>query len=312
MDRTNHLTSLIAAILTLAASQASAIILHGVPVGIASGQTARVNLLNTSDSAIIVIDGKFFDSDGILLGDFRGTIDPGKTTSFDLNRDTLSRPQNRVQLYVQLEGEAAQLRHGLFSLEVFDNADGKTMAFVGADLATLVSVPLLSVVSSKTHGSDTFPIDLPLTGPPGVECRTGGTNGDHTLVFTFAHTLTSVGGAGVTSGTGSVSSSAIGPDAHQYVVHLTGVANAQVITVVLNDATDSAGNSSSLLSASMSVLIGDTTANGSVSNTDVSAIKAQVGAPLTVSNFRHDVTANGAISNTDVSTSKAQVGTSLP
>jgi len=62
----------------------------------------------------------------------------------------------------------------------------------------------------------------------------------------------------------------------------------------------------------MGVLIGDVTANGTASNTDVAIVKGQVAAPVTASNFREDVTANGIISNTDVSTTKAQVGTTLP
>ena len=62
----------------------------------------------------------------------------------------------------------------------------------------------------------------------------------------------------------------------------------------------------------MSVVVGDATADGSVSNTDVASVKAQVAAPVTASNFRNDVTANGIISNTDVSANKAQVGTMLP
>ena len=37
-----------------------------------------------------------------------------------------------------------------------------------------------------------FAIDLPLTGEPGVECRSGGSQGSYTINFTFDHTLTSV------------------------------------------------------------------------------------------------------------------------
>jgi hypothetical protein len=174
------------------------------------------------------------------------------------------------------------------------------------------TLKLSSAVSRKTHGSvGTFDIDLPLTGPQGIECRSGGANGDYTMVFTFANPLTSVSGASVSSGTGTVSSSAIGSDAHQYVVNLTGVSNAQVISVGLTNVTDSAGNSSSTVSASMGVLIGDASGNGTVSNTDVASVKAQVAAPVTASNFRNDVNVNGTISNTDVSVTKAQVGTSL-
>jgi hypothetical protein len=44
------------------------------------------------------------------------------------------------------------------------------------------------------------------------------------------------------SGTGSVSSSSIGSDTHEYIVNLTGVTNAQHVVVTLNTVQDSAGN----------------------------------------------------------------------
>ena len=51
---------------------------------------------------------------------------------------------------------------------------------------------LTTAVSRKTHaGAGTFDFDLPLTGPPGIESRTGGANGDHTIVFTFANNVVS-------------------------------------------------------------------------------------------------------------------------
>ena len=133
MSRTTHLTSLIAviaAVLMLGASPASAIIIDYFPIAFARGQTARINLLNTSESAII-IDFKFLDGDGSVLGEFGGTIAPGRTSSFDLNRDTLPHPQNRVQLHVKIDIEDARLRDVLSSLEVLNNADGRTTVFVG-------------------------------------------------------------------------------------------------------------------------------------------------------------------------------------
>jgi hypothetical protein len=101
-----------------------------------------------------------------------------------------------------------------------------------------------SVVSRKTHGTaGTFDVDLPLTGNPGIECRSGGTNGDYTLVFTFGNPLANVDSASVTSGTGSVTTSNIdNSDAHNYIVNLTGVTNAQTLTVNLTNVTDSLGN----------------------------------------------------------------------
>ena len=40
-------------------------------------------------------------------------------------------------------------------------------------------------VSRKMHGAAAFDIDLPLTGTAGIECRTGGVNGDHQVITTF-------------------------------------------------------------------------------------------------------------------------------
>jgi hypothetical protein len=66
-----------------------------------------------------------------------------------------------------------------------------------------------SVVSRKTHGTaGDFDIDLPLTGTPGIECRTGGANGDHQVVVTFAVPVT-LSSASVSSGTGSVSNTTV-------------------------------------------------------------------------------------------------------
>jgi PQQ-like domain len=177
------------------------------------------------------------------------------------------------------------------------------------------SVQLTGVVSRKIHGgAGKFDVDLPLTGPRGHECRSGGTNGDYTMVFTFSKTLAVVGSA--TTDCGSVGSSMIdSSDAHQYIVNLTGEnsCNGGYITVTLHDVIDSDGNTSSTISSPpMALLVGDVTANGIASNTDVAAVKAQVAAPVTASNFRNDVNANGIVSNTDVSITKAQVGTSVP
>jgi hypothetical protein len=170
------------------------------------------------------------------------------------------------------------------------------------------------VVSRKTHGSvGTFDVDLPLTGNPGIECRSGGANGDYTMIFTFANPLTSVGGASVTSGTGSVASKSIdSTDAHNYIVNLTGVTNAQYITVSLANVTDSAGDFSSAVSVQMGVLLGDVNASGRVDAADVSLVRQQTLQPVTSSNFREDINASGRIDAADVSIARQQTLTSLP
>jgi hypothetical protein len=166
----------------------------------------------------------------------------------------------------------------------------------------------VSAVSRKTHGgAGPFDINLPLVGVPGVECRTGGSSGNHQVVVTFAVpvTLTS---ASVTSGVGSVSSATV--SSNQVVVNLTGVANAQTIAIKLLGVND--GSATGNVVVPMSVLLGDTTANGAVNSSDVSQTKVKSGAVLGASNFRTDVNVSGAINSTDVSIVKAQSGTALP
>jgi hypothetical protein len=175
-------------------------------------------------------------------------------------------------------------------------------------------VQVSSVVSRKVHGaSGSFDVGLPLSGNAGIECRSGGSNGDYTVVFSFANALNSVNGATVSSGTGSVSSSSMdNADAHNYIVNLTGVANAQTITVSLTNVTDSTGDFSSAISASMGVLVGDVNGSRRVDAADVSSVRQQTLQTITNANFRNDINASGRIDAADVSVARQQALTSLP
>jgi hypothetical protein len=125
------LSTFMLAFLTLSAMQAQAFIVNWRPVGITFGQTARVNLSNTSDRSIIIIGGKFFDTDGNTLAEFgRQVIEPGKIMSFDLNADDIVRENNRIQIRGVIESPEPHLRGAMISVEVFNNADGKTTVFV--------------------------------------------------------------------------------------------------------------------------------------------------------------------------------------
>src|SRR5207245_1954931 len=100
--------------------------------------------------------------------------------------------------------------------------------------------------------SGIFYIALPLTGKPGVECRTEDNSGNHRIIFSFSEAVT-IGSASLT-GTGSVANVSV--DGADVTVDLTGVTNAQTITLTLKNV--SAGNNTADVSVSMTVLSGDT------------------------------------------------------
>jgi hypothetical protein len=151
-----------------------------------------------------------------------------------------------------------------------------------------------TAVSRKTHGSSgTFDIPLPATGSRGVECRSGGPDGNHQVVFTFPAPV-SFNEATVSSGAGTVLN-ASGSGTSTITVDLMNVANAQPITLRL--AAVSNGESTADLAVPMGILAGDTTGNGSVTASDIGQVKGQSGQPVSASNFRSDVTANGGSIN---------------
>lgn len=134
--------------------------------------------------------------------------------------------------------------------------------------------------------------------------------GNYTLVFSFSADVIS-GTASVTSGTGSVSGSPVFAG-DTMTVALTGVTDVQKITVTLTDVTSSDSQVLPDTSVSMNVLIGDATADKTVTDSDVRLTKGQVGMAVTAANFREDVNANGSISTTDVRLVRGALGHSLP
>jgi hypothetical protein len=170
---------------------------------------------------------------------------------------------------------------------------------------------LTNIVSRKIHNGPTFDLALPLNGS-GVEPRSGGANGNYSVVFRFANALASVDAANVAAGTGSITSSSIGSDPHEYIVNLTGVTNAQRLTLALNNARDSAGDIGSVMSVTAGFLIGDTNGDGAVNSVDILQTKSRSGQALTSSNFRSDLNTDGGINSADISLVKSRSGTALP
>ena len=178
-----------------------------------------------------------------------------------------------------------------------------------------------SVVSRKTHGPDpdplkTFDINLPLTGPVGIECRrntgadtTGPNLGrDHDVVITFPSPVT-VGGTSVTSNDmADTPSATFSVSSNVVTVYLHNIASApRRLTINLLNTSDG-----TIVSVPMGVLLGDTTADGSVNSADIGQTKSQSGHLVTSSNFREDVTVDGSINSADIGLVKSKSGTALP
>jgi hypothetical protein len=178
----------------------------------------------------------------------------------------------------------------------------------------------VAIVSRKTHGpGHTFDVNLKPPAP-GIECRTGGATGDHTIVVTFAVPVTVSGNgsakAQVSSGTGKVGTggiangNAVTVNGSVVTVPLTNVANAQRLSITIFGVSD--GTNSGNVVVPMNVLLGDTNENATVNSTDVSQTKSFSGQAPNVSNFRSDVTVNDLINSTDVASVKNSSGTALP
>jgi hypothetical protein len=178
-------------------------------------------------------------------------------------------------------------------------------------LARLTDVTLnFTAVSRKVHGADgPFDINLPLTGTPAVECRSGGSGNNYQLVLTFGGPVT-FGAAAVTSGSGAVTDVS-GSGTNTATINLSGLTSGQTIKVTLSSVSDGTITNDAVVP--MSVLIGDVAGNGSVSASDIGQVKSQSGQPVTADNFRSDVTASGGTINaSDIGLVKSRSGTQLP
>jgi hypothetical protein len=197
------------------------------------------------------------------------------------------------------------------------------LALTNPTFPTCLPIPqLISLVSRKTHTGLTPPGDLPLslTAPFTIEPRSGGIpSGNHTLVFTFANTLTSVSSitatATTSSGTQSVTCSSGGISGTQYTVNCTGVPNASHLAVTLNTVADTAGNSGTIGPVHMDVLFGDVSASGRTDAGDVTQVRNRtVSIPVTTdpASFRYDVNISGRIDAGDVTATRNATVTVLP
>jgi hypothetical protein len=191
-------------------------------------------------------------------------------------------------------------------------ADG-TYSVVGND-SCAQSANLVSAVSRKTHGGaedfdvKLFPI-VPSTNV-GIECREGQPNaGDYKVVMVFASPVTYTG-ASVTGGGAATTSPAPGTPASEVTVNLTGVSNAQTVTVTLLGAT--IGGAPADVPVQMGVLIGDVNESRRVDSADVFTARQLTLQNADEGNFRSDINLSGRIDSADVFRARQQTLTALP
>jgi hypothetical protein len=158
-------------------------------------------------------------------------------------------------------------------------------------------------------GNQKFP-SLPLTGAPGIECRSGPVAGEHKLVFTFSNAVVS-GNASVTSGAGNVSGSPTFAG-KTMTVNLTGVTNAQQITVKLSGVTDAVAQVLPDTNVSMGVLFADVNSSKRTDSGDVTVVRNQTVLIPDQSTCRFDVNTDGRIDAGDVTATRNATVTVLP
>jgi len=178
------------------------------------------------------------------------------------------------------------------------------------------STPLVqSAVSRKTHGNaGSWDVNLPLSGTPGVECRSGGATNDYTLLVTFLANVSVNGNpqVAVTSGIGAIGSGGLSnggvvmTSGNVVTIPLTNVANAQTISVTLNNV-----NGSTNMTIPMRLLIGDVNGDGFVNSGDALQTRNRSGQLTDATNYRSDVNADGFVNSGDAIIVRARSGTGL-
>jgi hypothetical protein len=170
-------------------------------------------------------------------------------------------------------------------------------------------VTATQAVSRKVHGNaGTFDINLPLTGPAGVESRSGGANGEYQVVFTFATPVT-FDSAAISGGGGTVSSTS-GAGTTGISVNLTAVPNAQTTTVTLQGVNN--GTATGNITAQLGVLVGDVNGDRSVNTGDAIQTRSRSGQAPDATTFRADVNVDGTVNSGDTTVVRARSGTALP
>jgi hypothetical protein len=211
-----------------------------------------------------------------------------------------------------LERSTLLIDHTFVKAQRDNGHPAATYTIVGNTACAAGAITPVSAVSRKFHnGVGNFDVDLPLTGPRGIECRTAG---DNTLkiVVTFGSPVSINGGAQPqASVTPPATVDMVTINGSVVTVDLGNVPNAQSIQLTLNNVSD--GVNAGPVVIPIGILTADVNASTLVDGNDVSLVQGQTrSGTVDASNFRMDVNRTGLIDGNDVSITQGQTRTSIP
>lgn len=166
---------------------------------------------------------------------------------------------------------------------------------------------LLRATSRLAHGvAGVFDLKMPLSGEPGVECRTGESSGVYSAVFAFDMAVTS-GRASIVDGAATAGAPSF--SGNEMSVPLTAVENAQFVIIRVEGV-----NGSDVVAGEVifGFLAGDADADGDVDGRDFLVWQRSSGVPVNARNFRVDLDNDGLIDVNDRRLLLLYRGTSLP
>jgi hypothetical protein len=257
----------------------------------AGGNILSVAYLNNYVPPVVGMTGNICIN---YLGDPGGSPALNSTATFSVDM-----PANQTLVVVVEETNLAQPAGSTYTLQVSGLVGNGTGPGPCPPAANLVSA-----ASRVTHGgAGSFDIDMPLTGPSGIEDRLVS---NYTAVFTFDIPVTS-GTVTVSSGTATVG--AITFSGNEMRANLSGVADVQPVVLHTENIN---GDGQSHGDVPFGFLAGDVTGNRVVDKPDANSVATNQG-NTTAANFRNDVNADGKIkNNSDGKLVKARKGHSLP
>jgi hypothetical protein len=257
-----------------------------------------------------------FQSDGTIMiyvpksafgnpqpGDLLGAVG-GRTLTGDTSNCATDLPPCTPES--KLERSNAFVDHTFVKAQSDNSFPAATYTVLGNNACEGGIVPV-KAVSRKTHGTGTFDVGLPLSGPVGIECRLGGSStGNHTIVVTFGTPISAV--ASATCAGNPATTSISGTDV---TVNCTNVPNAQTVAINLVGVND--GTNTGNVNVPMGVLLGDVNATGLVDGNDVAAVQSHTRQPVNSdAQARFDVNVTGGIDGNDVALTQSQTRTRLP